>query len=323
MPTKRPDSPYWWISYKDPQTGKRIRESSSTTVRKDAVSLENRLRYESHQAEKFGVEPTRTFDQLLLAYLQTHSLGRSAYAGRTLYQHFSGMPLNSLSRTDITAYIQSRKVKPATIRRELGILKAAINWANKDLGWSIPNLVYLPPKSEGKLRWLTKQEYHALITAAGDSHLTPMICFAVNTGLRSGELLSLRWEQIHGDTVIFQADQVKSRKNQSVPLNTSAMSVLAQVTNDHPEYVFTYRGRPVKDIKKAFATACKKAQLENVSPHTLRHTCASWMVQAGVSLAIVKEVMRHSSIEMTMRYAHLAPDSARAGVTALESVTGS
>ena len=82
-------------------------------------------------------------------------------------------------------------------------------------------------------------------------------------------------------------------------------------------------GQPVRSIRKAFGTACRRANIKDFHPHDCRHTCASWMVQAGVPLPAVKEVLRHSSITVTERYAHLAPENARSAVAVLEGVCGS
>ena len=109
-----------------------------------------------------------------------------------------------------------------------------------------------------------------------------------------------------------------------MPLNAPARDALqrragyrAAICPTSP-WVFTKTGDPIASIKKSFATACRKAGVSDFTVHDLRHTCASWLVQAGVPLRTVGEILRHASISTTMRYAHLAPENARAGVEALE-----
>lgn len=75
---------------------------------------------------------------------------------------------------------------------------------------------------------------------------------------------------------------------------------------------------PIKDFKRSFKTACKNAGLRNVTFHTLRHTAASYLVMGGVDLATVKEILGHSTIQMTMRYAHLSPDHRKNAVEILK-----
>lgn len=87
-------------------------------------------------------------------------------------------------------------------------------------------------------------------------------------------------------------------------------------------WVFAHQdGRRVLDVKRSFATACKRAGIADFRIHDLRHTCAAWLVTAGVPLAEVHDLLGHRSIEMTERYAHLAPDNVRAAVTRLEEPT--
>ena len=83
----------------------------------------------------------------------------------------------------------------------------------------------------------------------------------------------------------------------------------------------TKTGERIKDIKKGFTTACRKAGIENVRPHDCRHTPASWLVMEGVPLRTVKKILRHSSITVTEQYAHLEPMVARAGVGVLDVTT--
>ena len=78
------------------------------------------------------------------------------------------------------------------------------------------------------------------------------------------------------------------------------------------------KGDRVQSVKRSFNTACRRAGLEDFHPHDMRHTCAAWLVQGGVSIREVAELLRHSDIRVTMRYAHLAPENVRAAVAALE-----
>ena len=85
-------------------------------------------------------------------------------------------------------------------------------------------------------------------------------------------------------------------------------------------WVFCDRnGNRIGSVKKSFASACRKAGVEDFHQHDLRHTCGAWLVQAGVPLIEVRELLRHSTVRMTERYAHLAPHNARAAVAALDS----
>ena len=118
----------------------------------------------------------------------------------------------------------------------------------------------------------------------------------------------------------------KNGKFGSVPLNRDAREALlarAQFRAAHcptSPWVFCQEdGSPIQSVKRSFATACRRAGIEDFHPHDLRHTCAAWLVQSGVPIREVAELLRHADIRITMRYAHLAPDNVRAAVTRLEN----
>ena len=83
-------------------------------------------------------------------------------------------------------------------------------------------------------------------------------------------------------------------------------------------WVFAHEdGSRIQSVKRSFRTACKSAGITNFRIHDLRHTTAAWLVQAGIPLVQVSELLRHSDIRMTMRYAHLAPENVRSAVDRL------
>ena len=110
------------------------------------------------------------------------------------------------------------------------------------------------------------------------------------------------------------------RERSTIPLNATAMEVLRAIPRRlDSEYVFTGKvaGEPFWDLKRQFDKAINTAKLQGVTFHILRHTCASHLVMAGVDIATVRDILRHKSIEMTLRYAHLSPSHKRSAVEAL------
>ena len=337
---KRKDSPYWWVSFTD-ASGKRTRRSTGTSDRKEAEALAAKWRLETFQAKQWGKQPSRTFDELMLAYLKAtedekRSAERDKYSAKHLYQFFTGHQLEMLKGSEIRAYIEARKSEGAaqgTINREIGLFSSAINYARNEWDWEIPNPVMGKRlrEPEGRIRWLTKEEAVQLVVAAGTdsraTHLPDLIRLAVNTGMRKGEMLGLNWQRVDlkANLVHLGAEHTKAGKRRSVPLNDEARSALLSRANFKAKYcpaspwVFTNRkGERIESIKTSFSSACEIAGIENFTVHDLRHTCAAWLVSAGASLIEVRDLLGHSTIRMTERYPHLAPDNVRIAVARLD-----
>ena len=152
--------------------------------------------------------------------------------------------------------------------------------------------------------------------------LRDFIELALSTGCRKGELLNLKWENIDFSTRLLHLEQTKSGEWQTVPINEEARQVLVrrmrlrdEVCPDTPWVFFhltaalnTEIGDRVKDVRKAFSTASRRAGIEDFHIHDLRHTFASLLVMNATPLFEVSKLLRHASVQMTERYAHLAPD---------------
>lgn len=135
------------------------------------------------------------------------------------------------------------------------------------------------------------------------------------------QVLHLTWDNVNlRDRYIELTDQ-KNGESSTIPLNQTAIDTLRSIPRRlDSKYVFTGKmpDKPYYDLKRYFEKAVKVAKLEGVTFHTLRHTCASHLVMSGVDLVTVKEILRHKSIEMTMRYSHLSPEHKKAAVDVLE-----
>ncbi len=143
-------------------------------------------------------------------------------------------------------------------------------------------------------------------------HLAPLVLLAMNTGLRRGELFGLDWGDVNlpGKMLTVRAETAKSRKARHVPLNAEALEVLKRVKkhSNGTGLVFANdKGDRFGSIKKSWAGLLESAGINDFRFHDLRHDFASKLVAAGVDLYTVKELLGHASIEMTQRYAHLAP----------------
>lgn len=261
---------------------------------------------------------------------------RDTDAIRHLRGYFSGRELRGIKAADVRGYVEHRRVAlvcNTTINRELCVLSAAINYARREWEWEIPNAVSgrKLKEPEGRMRWITQAEAERLIHAAQlepqAAHLPDFVCIALHTGMRKGELLGLEWRRVDLQAVLVHLEpgNTKTGKRRSVPLNKVAREAIlnrmrfrAQHAPASPS-VFAHRdGQRIQDVKKAFANACQRAGITDFRIHDLRHTCAAWLVSAGVSLAEVRDLLGHTTIKMTERYAHLAPENVRVAVSVLD-----
>jgi len=144
-------------------------------------------------------------------------------------------------------------------------------------------------------------------------HLEPLVILAKNTGMRRGELLSLTWADVNFERefVTVKAAKAKSGKTRHIPLNQKAKSALLNWKLDCGQAHWVFEGEnhlPLKDFKKSWSALLEKAEIVDFRFHDLRHHFASKLVMAGVDLNTVRELLGHGSLEMTLRYAHLAPE---------------
>ncbi len=215
-------------------------------------------------------------------------------------------------------------------------MSAAINYARKEWDWDIPNPAQgrWLREPEGRVRWITREEAEALVSAAASEpkapHLADFIRLALNTGCRWDELLRLEWRRVdlQAGLMHLEGHHTKNGKRRSVPLNGPAReSILARAgfrerhCPDSPWVFCNKDGDRVQSIKRSWATACRRAGIKDFRIHDLRHTCAAWLVSIGVHLTEIRDLLGHSTIQMTERYAHLAPENVRAAVTLLEVKT--
>jgi integrase len=341
MPYRRKDSPAWWVSYTD-ASGKRIRRPAGTTNRAEAAALEAKWRLETYRVRQWDDKPARTFDELMLNYLQATRDKRSADKDRMRTKHlrcvFGGREMHALLSADVRSYIETRRRQGrsnATINRELALLSAAINYANREWDWALPN----PARGrklrepEGRVRWITRAEAQGLIEAAGQLkkavYLADFIRLALHTGCRSQEMLGLEWRRVDLQTGLFHLEgtHTKTGKRRSVPLNQIAREAImarlrfrAQHCPDSP-WVFAHPdGSRLMSVRKAFAIACRRAGISGYRIHDMRHTCAAWLVTAGVAMPEIRDLLGHSNLTMTEKYAHLAPENVRAAVDRLAGI---
>ncbi|CAI8856406.1 integrase [Pseudomonas jessenii] len=158
-----------------------------------------------------------------------------------------------------------------------------------------------------------------LRAVAFTDHLKPMILISLNTGVRRGELFDLKWTDVNFDTktITIAGATAKTSETRHIPINKEALSTLEEWKKqvDGIGYVFASQaGGRMEDVKSAWLKLLERAKIGSFRWHDMRHDFASRLVMAGVPLNTVRDLLGHSDIKMTLRYAHMAPESKAAAV---------
>jgi len=272
------------------------------------------------------------FQELCEKYLEygetngKKSLERDEYSIKALmsrFEHLKITQINPLMIEDYKKKRQDEKKKSATINRELSCLRHMFNLARK---WKIirespMDEVKLLKEGKYKMRILDKVEADMLIEAAV-YHLKPILIVALNTGMRRGEVLGLRWGDIDFANYNIHIKNTKSGRDRDIPMN-SLVAATFKKQDMSSEFVFPHlqrKDRALKDVSSSLKTACNKIGIEKFRFHDIRHTAATFMVQAGVDLVTIKEILGHSTVQMTMVYCHSSQESKRKAVQKLEEI---
>lgn len=190
----------------------------------------------------------------------------------------------------------------------------------------------MPKFDNARTRFLSQGEAQKLISYLFESSQLwyDIALISLNTGMRLSEIIKLKVSNINLSSQYVSAMDTKNRKNRYIPLNNTAFEVFSRNTKgkENSDHVFLHENKKINIYNNVFTRAVKKCGFNNnitdnrqkVVFHTLRHTFASWLVQQGTPLAVVSSLLGHSSIQMTMRYAHLAPEQGQNAVMKMEQV---
>jgi integrase len=222
----------------------------------------------------------------------------------------------------------SKKKSPVTVNIELRTLRAAMNtavrWKLLDINpFAKINQVRLP---EALPSYFTKEDFYRLLGMIKEEWLKDIVVFAALTGMRRGEILNLRWQDVHLQRRMIHIHtspsfKTKQGRQRVVPMNDVVLNLLSvKASRFSSEYVFHKKGRKIledhasKKLKQYVIASGINAELHF---HSLRHTFASWLVQDGVSLYEVQKLLGHSNISVTQVYSHLKPEQLHSTVNRL------
>ncbi|HVZ81874.1 MAG TPA: site-specific integrase, partial [bacterium] len=228
--------------------------------------------------------------------------------------HFGNIPLDVLNADRVERFLnklresgsKGKPLKLATLNLYIACLKTLVNRAVNN------NLLERNPIRGLKLfkannvrdRTLSQDEHRRLLEACSE-HLRPIFVLAYDTGMRRGEILGLRWDQVDyaKGRIRLEAADTKTNEAREIPLDASLMEMLRRqpVAFGSP-YVFSFKGRPVADVKTAFNAACARAGIKDFRFHDLRHCAVTNMRKAGVPAHVIMSVSGHKTMHMLHRY---------------------
>jgi len=332
---KRKGSQFYWMTFRI--NGRKVYESTGTTNRKLSEKIYAKRVTEIAEGKWFPNEAKkRTFEELRDRYMKDYALPNKSprtvekdrYSFKRLSEFFGGLTLADITPHRIADYKRLRRdagVKTSTLARELELLRAALNVAVKEWEWLEVNpfwKVRIEQPRGHKERWITVDEESRLLSCS-PPWLRDIIAFALNTGLRQNEILSLNWPEVDLFRRTITLLVTKNREKRTIPLNQSVIELLkakSKVRHISGNVFASAAGTLMhaRNLLRAFYAARKMAGLEDVRFHDLRHTFATRLVQSGIDLYVVKELLGHKTLKMTMRYAHHYPESLRHGVDVLD-----
>lgn len=327
----RKDRAGWWVSYMD-SSGERIRQKVEAHTRPQALEALRRIKTKEEIARTLGVRPAS--DITTADLFDRYKRHQKARIRSTTYERLGGIletlkarlpeQAKAITKRTVGEYIETRaeEVKPGTVVKEMSVLKhclkLAVEWG--ELNQNPTAGARLPRLPAGKTRYLTPGELKAALESAPEWMRAPM-AFAACTGVRRGEMLSLRWMDVDLNNRRLYLRETKNGALRILPLSSAALQVLGSLPEGNAgDLVF-------KGVDAAFLSVYTKRVFSSLgitdaSFHTLRHTAASWLVQQGVDLYAVGQILGHKTPRMTQRYAHLSPEYMAASVGKLDGIMG-
>lgn len=333
----------WWVDFRADQT--RYRKRSPENSRTGARAFEATLRQRLARGEPINTAANQqniSFEQFAWKWFEEYVVPNNKFSEQRIKRYtlksslipfFGRMPVREIKQFHMEQY-KARRVKDGlankSIKNHLTVLSrcltSAYDWLELT---SKPPKIPWPKCPPPQTDYLSPDECEMLLSHA-DGLVREMILMALRTGMRQGEIKGLQWSSIDWESRVVIVNHSycdreknigapKSNRIRSIPLDVDLYEALYRKRRA-TGYVFTnVRGEPSNHswLTHHLEQACKKANMRRISWHVLRHTFASHLAMKGVPLNMVQALLGHSTIIMTMRYAHVAPSGLRAAIELL------
>jgi integrase len=343
----------WWMSFS--YKGKQHRIPTESKDKQIAEKIFHKVMTEIAEGKWFekAAYADKTLADLMEKYLNEHSKPNKAASTvktDTAMVNEIKETLGTMLLVDVTpSLISSYKTKcrekglsPASINARRTLLRHAFNLAIREWQWCKENPVEQVSREKVKNerdRWLTLEEESKLLeccvlhpTRKGNETeplfwLQEIVAFALNTGMRQDEILSLEWQNVDLFRKTVLVVRSKNGEKRTIPMNQKLFVLLkekAKGNRNNDKYVFpSEAGTKIlrRNLMRAFYLARDRAKIDNFTFHDLRHTFATRLAQAGIDLYMISKLLGHKDIKMTQRYSHHCPDSLRSGVEVLDRIS--
>jgi integrase len=308
---------------------------NSATGTKDYILAEAARARFSQEYRKPALSKRPTVGEICEAYM-TYRMAIVAapqqmpYAYAPIIRHLGSLFADSLTQTTVSGYAATRLKEPVarkggrygnapvgepTVSKELRSLRAALKWAHSEQSIERePKFKIELSNGESREHWITQDEARKLVDSAAP-HLALFIIIALGTAKRREAILSLTWDQVKlhlpgHETIDFGDDIGNKRRGLTaiagIPRLVAALRAAKEAATS--PYVIEYKGERVKDVKTAMAAACRRAGVADVSPHVLKHTAITWMVQGRMSFEQIAKFTKTSRDMIERVYGHHSPE---------------
>jgi integrase len=306
--------------YKTEVVGKSARKARKKLARKEAEWEQKKY------SEEFVPEiskPQYTFGELMAWYLELpvakkkRSYTSDVEKSKPLVTYFGKMAADKIKPSMVESFqdrmLKSKhrfrsKYRPATVNRIVALMKRVFNLAiREDMVLKNPCWKVTMLKEDNKRdRILSAEEFKQLL-AQLPGYLNPIVSLAYYTGMRRGEILRLTWKRVNMQEgyLNLEPEDTKNSEPRRIYFNEILWEIFRRarkVRNLKHDYVFTYRGKPIKEFREGFNKALEKAGIENFHFHDLRHTFNTNMRKAGVDQTVIMKLTGHKTLSMFNRY---------------------
>ena len=233
-----------------------------------------------------------------LKFIRSHS--------RTIAAHLGSYMIADINSELLASYRDTRlqRVRPATVKHELGIILRALKFAVDEKGIYLPSFpkITFPQVRNARNRRVSDDEIERLTSHISNPEINLLIKLALETGMRRGELLNIHWQDINWSAKTLIIPTTKNGESREIPLTSKAMKALLMVSKRDIGALFAIKP---DSLSQAFNRACKKLNISDLRFHDLRHEATTRLFELGLNVIEVSTITGHKDLTMLNRYTHL------------------